>query len=253
MIISLFPCTLFLFSVVSPLKIDGVKKLIPSSSNKFQLKQEPLSIRTIESNILKKCASAAIAFVFLLNPSNSIAVESKSVKDIIVSYDGVPVKLRDKLGSKGTLVVNVASYCALTPQYKDLVSLDEKYKSSGLEILAFPCNQFGSQEPSPVKTIRADMANQFGVKFPIFDKIDVNGPGEHPLYTRLKNYDGPIIGSPNVGKISWNFEKFLLNSEGVPVRRYKPGIKPGMLEEDIAGLLTRGVVPERKRVTLNDF
>eukprot|EP00607_Mallomonas_marina_P009916 CAMPEP_0182420910 /NCGR_PEP_ID=MMETSP1167-20130531/6024_1 /TAXON_ID=2988 /ORGANISM="Mallomonas Sp, Strain CCMP3275" /LENGTH=189 /DNA_ID=CAMNT_0024597485 /DNA_START=245 /DNA_END=811 /DNA_ORIENTATION=- len=178
----------------------------------------------------------------LVIPSIVNAKEAPSVKDIIVEYDGEPVKLGTRLGDKGTLIVNVASYCALTPQYKELVALHEKYMSEGFQILAFPCNQFGSQEPAPVKQIRADIKEQFNVQFPIFDKLDVNGMQEHPLYNTLKKYDGEIVGSPDIAKVSWNFEKFLLDSRGVPVRRYKPGIRPGMLDKDISELLKTGKV-----------
>eukprot|EP01041_Mallomonas_annulata_P009632 gene9632-20022_t len=190
--------------------------------------------------------------ILLLSPL-VVTANQLTVKDITVEYDGAPQSLGDRLGKKATLVVNVASYCALTPQYKELVELDKKYKNEGFQILAFPCNQFGSQEPSPVKTIRKDMAAQYNVEFPIFDKLDVNGPFEHPLYSRLKKYDGPIVGSPDIGKVSWNFEKFLLDANGTPVRRYKPGIRPDMLDKDIKSLVSTGILPPRKKASLNDF
>ena len=95
------------------------------------------------------------------------------------------------------------------------------------------------------------MKDAFGVEFPLFDKIDVNGPMAHPLYNKLKSYEN--IGVANIQKISWNFEKFLVDGNGVPVRRYKPGILPLSLENDVAELIKTGKVPERKRVTLNDY
>jgi glutathione peroxidase len=136
------------------------------------------------------------------------ALADTATGDIPVSYDGVPKPLSAYLGKKGTLIVNVASQCALTPQYEGLVSLYKKYAPLGLNIVAFPCNQFASQEPFPVERIRKDMARDYGVQFPILDKIDVNGAGTHPLYSNLKSYKD--IGVGNVAKISWNFEKFLV-------------------------------------------
>ena len=112
---------------------------------------------------------------------------------------------------------------------------------------------FSYRIQSPVKTIREDTNKQFGVKFPIFDKLDVNGASEHPLYKNLKMYDGEIIGSPDTRKVSWNFEKFLLDSNGVPVRRYKPGIKPGMLDNDINSLIEKGKLNPPKKVSLNEY
>jgi glutathione peroxidase len=95
------------------------------------------------------------------------------------------------------------------------------------------------------------MKAQFGVEFPIFDKIDVNGPSAHPLYNKLKSYEG--LGVSNIKKISWNFEKFLIDADGNPVRRYKPGILPLSLEPDILALLQTGKVPDRKKVSLNEY
>lgn len=176
---------------------------------------------------------------------------SDDLSAIPILYDGKTFPLKDYLGSKCSLIVNVASQCALTSQYEELVDLYNEFHSQGFNILAFPCNQFGSQEPAPVERIRRDMLNQFGVEFPIFDKIDVNGPGVSPLYARLKSYSD--IGVTNINKISWNFEKFLVNSSGTPLRRYKPGIRPAQLSSDVKSLIATGVVPARKKVVLNDY
>ena len=142
------------------------------------------------------------------------------ISDIAINYDGVSKPIGEYLGKKGTLIINVASQCALTPQYDDLVTLYNKYKADGFTILAFPCNQFGSQEPQPVERVRKDMKAQYNVEFPIFDKIEVNGGGASKLYTKLKSYDGLGTSTDSVKKISWNFEKFLIDPVGMPVRRY---------------------------------
>ena len=184
-------------------------------------------------------------------PNIAIAVTDPEVKDIPVVYDGVSSPLSAYLGSKCTLIINVASQCALTPQYEELVELYDLYHQAGFNILAFPCNQFGSQEPAPVQKIRKDMKVAFGVQFPIFDKIDVNGPNASPLYVKLKSYKD--IGVSNINKISWNFEKFLLGSDGTPLRRYKPGIRPAELSTDIKSLISSGVISPKQRATLIEY
>lgn len=117
--------------------------------------------------------------------------------------------------------------------------------------MAFPSNQFGSQEPNEVEKVRKDMKSQFNVDFPIFDKIDVNGPNTSALYAKLKSMDN--INTSAVQKISWNFEKFLIDADGVPVRRYKPGVKPLALESDISTLINTGTLPLRKKPSLNNY
>ena len=215
---------------------------------------QPKSFQANLQNKLKTSSKLATVLLLPFLPSVLPSLAATPIKDIKVTYDGVPKSLKEVSdGNKAILIVNVASQCALTPQYEELVELREKYKKQGFEVLAFPCNQFASQEPAPVARIRKDMDDQFGVKFPIFDKIDVNGNNQHPLYAALKEYKGEIVGSPNIGKISWNFEKFLLDSNLEPVRRYKPGIRPDALEADIKGLLTSGTIPPRKKPSLNDY
>ena len=184
-------------------------------------------------------------------PTAAIASPEIAIKDIPILYDGKSSPLSAYLGEKCSLVINVASQCALTPQYEELVAIYDQFHSSGFNILAFPCNQFGSQEPAPVERIRKDMAEAFGVQFPIFDKIDVNGPNASPLYNQLKSYKD--IGVSNIAKISWNFEKFLLGPDGTPLRRYKPGIRPAELTADIKSLIATGVIPPKKRATLNEY
>lgn len=178
-------------------------------------------------------------------------IKDDNIMNTMIQYNGESKPLKQYLGDKCTLIVNVASQCALTPQYDGLVSLYNDYHDQGFNIIAFPCNQFGSQEPSPVEKIRKDMLRQFNVQFPIMDKIDVNGPNTHPLYNQLKSYKD--IGVSNIVKISWNFEKFLVNSNGIPIRRYKPGFEPESIKDDIHVYLKTGLLNARKKTTLNDY
>lgn len=183
--------------------------------------------------------------------SDDIIQDNNNLMNTMIQYNGESKPLKQYLGDKCTLIVNVASQCALTPQYDGLVSLYNNYHDQGFNIIAFPCNQFGSQEPAPVERIRKDMLRQFNVQFPIMDKIDVNGPNTHPLYNQLKSYKD--IGVGNIQKISWNFEKFLVNSNGIPIRRYKPGFEPESIKDDIDVYLKTGILNARKKASLNDY
>ena len=136
---------------------------------------------------------------------------------------------------KVLLVVNVASQCGLTPQYKGLQELYEKYNSNGLEILGFPCNQFKGQEPGTNEEIKFFCTEKYNVSFKIFDKIDVNGPNADPFYDFLKNEQPGVLGTKN---IKWNFSKFLVNKDGKVIKRYSPTIKPEDIESDIEKLLS---------------
>lgn len=122
---------------------------------------------------------------------------------------------------KVILVVNVASKCGFTPQYAGLEALYKKYQDRGLTVLGFPCNQFGEQEPGSAAEIKTFCTANYGVTFPLFAKIDVNGTGRHPLYTALA---GP--GSPFPGDIGWNFTKFLIDRDGKIVGRFDSKVKP---------------------------
>ena len=117
------------------------------------------------------------------------------------------------------LIVNVASKCGFTPQYKDLESLYKKYKDQGLEVLGFPCNQFGAQEPGSNEEIQSFCNLNYNVTFKLFDKIDVNGPKTSPLFKHLKNQSPGILGTEG---IKWNFTKFLVNKDGEVVKRFSP-------------------------------
>jgi glutathione peroxidase len=134
---------------------------------------------------------------------------------------------------KVILVVNTASKCGLTPQYEGLQKLYEQYEDRGLVILGFPCNQFANQEPGDENSIAEGCLVNYGVTFPMFSKIEVNGNGTHPIFKYLKEQLGGVLGS----RIKWNFTKFLLNAEGTPIKRYAPTTKPESIASDIEGLL----------------
>ena len=135
---------------------------------------------------------------------------------------------------KVLLIVNVASQCGFTPQYAGLESLYEKYKDKGFTILGFPCNQFGSQEPGTEKEIKSFCETSFGVKFPLFSKVDVNGANTHPLYEYLKKSIPGVLGSE---AIKWNFTKFLVGKDGQPVKRFGSADKPESIEGNVKELL----------------
>ena len=147
--------------------------------------------------------------------------------------NGEDISLADKLG-KVLLVVNTASKCGFTPQYDGLEALWRDYGDKGFEVLAFPCNQFGGQEPVSADEIESFCKVNFGVSFPLFAKIEVNGDGATPLYRWLKSEAPGIMGSKG---IKWNFTKFLIGRDGKVVRRYAPTDKPEKIARDIAELL----------------
>ena len=132
------------------------------------------------------------------------------------------------------LIVNTASQCGFTPQYAGLEKLYEKLQGDGLTILGFPCNQFGAQEPGSEAEIGQFCLKNYGVTFPMFAKIEVNGEGAHPLYKYLKDAKPGVLGTEG---IKWNFTKFLIGRDGEPVARYAPQTKPEELEEPIRKLL----------------
>ncbi|MGV3466996.1 MAG: glutathione peroxidase [Heyndrickxia sp.] len=131
---------------------------------------------------------------------------------------------------KVLLIVNTASKCGFTKQFEDLEKLYRKYKDNGFEILGFPCNQFGSQDPGTNEEISEFCTLNYQVSFPMFEKIDVNGENAHPIYQYLKSHAAGFLGTK---KIKWNFTKFLLNQNGEVVGRYAPNVTPFKIEEDI--------------------
>jgi glutathione peroxidase len=157
-----------------------------------------------------------------------------SVYDFTVDdIHGKPVKL-DRYKGKALLIVNTASKCGFTPQYKGLEALYGKLKGRGLEILGFPCNQFGAQEPGTAKEIESFCEINYGVTFPLFAKIDVNGKNAAPLYQHLKAAQPGLLGSE---AIKWNFTKFLVDRKGNVVARYAPNAEPADIAGDIEKLL----------------
>jgi glutathione peroxidase len=148
------------------------------------------------------------------------------------AIDGTETSLAEFEG-KAILVVNTASKCGFTPQYEGLEELHQRYADEGLVVLGFPCDQFGHQEPGTEDEIREFCTLNFGVTFPLFAKVDVNGDAEHPLYTWLKGEQGGAIGS----RIKWNFTKFLIGRDGQPVKRFAPTTKPEKIAKDIEQVL----------------
>ena len=149
--------------------------------------------------------------------------------------EGETKALADYKG-KVMLIVNTASKCGFTPQFAGLEKLHEKYKAQGLEVLGFPCNQFGGQEPGTNKEIGAFCQRNYGVSFPMFAKVDVKGPEAHVIFRFLTREAKGILGSQN---IKWNFTKFLVGRNGEVLGRYAPTTKPEALEADIENALAK--------------
>jgi glutathione peroxidase len=141
-------------------------------------------------------------------PVNTLAGELSSLAD----FDG-----------KTLLIVNVASKCGLTPQYSGLEALHERYADRGFSVVGFPCNQFGGQEPGSAEQIAEFCSTTYGVSFPMFEKVEVNGPGRHPIYNELT---ATADADGNAGDIQWNFEKFLVGPDGAVIARFRPMTTP---------------------------
>ena len=157
----------------------------------------------------------------------------------VVTNEGKDIVLNNYQG-KTLLIVNTATKCGFTPQYKALEALYEKYQSKGFVILDFPCNQFFHQAPGSDEEINRFATIEYGTTFPRFQKIEVNGKNEHPLYTFLK--------SVKPGRIAWNFTKFLVDSQGNVVNRYGPSTKPEDFEKDIVALLGEADATSKKEI-----
>jgi glutathione peroxidase len=148
------------------------------------------------------------------------------------SLQGKDIKMEQYKG-KVVLVVNTASKCGFTPQYEGLEEIYKRYSERGLVILGFPCNQFGNQEPGSEKEIAEGCLINYGVSFPVFSKIEVNGDNTHPIFKYLKKSLPGFLSR----KIRWNFTKFLIDANGNPVKRFSPVIKPEQIVPDIEKLL----------------
>ena len=220
---------------------------------------------------MKKLLFLAVAALMMVTSCNNqnkkttqvaepepVVEQTSGIYDITVKdMDGSDVSLVNYKG-KVLLIVNVASKCGLTPQYEGLEALYQKYKDQGLEILAFPCNQFLGQEPGTNEEIQSFCLMTYNVTFPLFDKIDVNGEAESPLYTYLKE-QAPFKGYPEGAEefatmldeihqktgsgfdqgdaIRWNFGKFLVSKDGKTIQRFEPMVSPADLEADIQRML----------------
>ncbi|MBT8764908.1 glutathione peroxidase [Pseudomonas boanensis] len=159
---------------------------------------------------------------------------STALFDIPVTTIKGEQKTLSDFGGKALLVVNTASKCGFTPQYQGLENLWQRYKDKGLVVLGFPCNQFGKQEPGDEGAISEFCELNFGVSFPLFKKIEVNGSGAHPLYVQLKKRAPGLLGSQG---IKWNFTKFLISQDGKLIKRFAPTTKPEDLGAEIEALL----------------
>ena len=161
-----------------------------------------------------------------------------SIYDIPVKTLGGDDSSLGDLAGKTLLVVNVASKCGLTPQYTALEALHEQLADRGFAVVGFPCNQFGGQEPGSAEEIAEFCSATYGVTFPMFEKVEVNGPGRHPVYTELTAFPD---ASGEAGDIQWNFEKFLLRPDGTVAARFRPRTTPddpevlGAIEETLPG------------------
>ncbi len=151
----------------------------------------------------------------------------------VKNIDGEEISLSEYKG-KVLLIVNTASKCGFTKQYEGLQKLYEKHKDSGLVILGFPCNQFGGQEPGDSEQIKSFCTINYDVSFPMFEKVVVNGKDAHPLYKFLKDKKNGILGSA----IKWNFTKFLIARDGIPVQRFAPNTTPDEIEKNIIELIS---------------
>ena len=166
-------------------------------------------------SVLSVFASLALVAMFALS---AVAAE-EVLKGEVKSLEGKEVDL-SKYKGKVVMVVNVASKCGKTPQYEPLQALYEQYGDEGFVVLGFPCNQFGGQEPGTATTIRTFCTEKYGVTFPMFEKIAVNGDDTAPLYSKLKSFD------KDPGDVKWNFEKFLIGRDGDVVARFRTRVEP---------------------------
>lgn len=176
-----------------------------------------------------------LAKIHHLKPDNiPESIMANSVYEFAADTIGGESVSLDHYKDKVVLIVNTASKCGFTPQYKGLEELYQKYKDQGLEILGFPCNQFGAQEPGNAEQISEFCEINFGVTFPLFGKIDVNGGDAHPLFEYLKESAPGLLGSK---RIKWNFTKFLIGKNGKVVERYAPQTTPAAIAKDIEAQL----------------
>jgi glutathione peroxidase len=185
-----------------------------------------------ENNSLNNCTfkNKLLSFIVYLKKLKTMANSFYNLSAL--SLQGKEISM-DTYKGKTILVVNTASKCGLTPQYEGLEKLYQEYKDKGFVILGFPCNQFGNQEPGDEKSIAEGCLINYGVTFPMFAKIEVNGENTHPIFKYLKKSLSGFLGS----KIKWNFTKFLIDSNGKPIKRFAPTTKPESIESYIKKLI----------------
>ena len=181
-------------------------------------------LKTVKLSNAKLCATKITVGATMSNNIYQFSAKSNLGESVeLASYEG-----------KVMLIVNTASDCGFTPQYQGLQTLYQQHQEQGLEVLAFPCNQFKQQENGSDEEIKQFCDLRFNIKFPLFSKIDVNGDNAHPLFNYLKTQAPGLLGSTG---IKWNFTKFLINREGEVIKRYAPSTKPEDIEADIIKLL----------------
>ncbi|KAF8976860.1 peroxiredoxin hyr1 [Entomortierella lignicola] len=194
-----------------------------------RLRREVLATRTLRSFT----ASSAVT-AFAATAGSASEAEPKSFFELKAKNKSHQEVRMGDFSNKVILVVNVASKCGFTGQYKELEQLYQSYKDRGFVVIGFPCNQFGKQEPGTNEEIESFCKANYGVTFPIMDKIDVNGNEEDPVYTFLKSQKAGILG---LTRIKWNFEKFLINKDGTVYQRYSSATVPSDIAGDIEKLL----------------
>jgi len=167
-----------------------------------------------------KIFTSLVALIFMSTLLQAGSIYDIAIKDI----DGKDTTLAAYKG-KVVLIVNVASHCCYTPQYKSLEAVYQKYKDQGFVVLGFPCNQFGGQEPGTNEEIKQFCTSKYDVTFPLFDKIEVNGANRHPLYVALAGDTSPFPGN-----IKWNFNKFLIGKDGKILKRFDSKVTPDSAE-----------------------
>ncbi|CAM8895218.1 unnamed protein product [Rhodiola kirilowii] len=205
------------------------KQFSAFGSSKSLIFRHGLSLNSSNCAASSSSGSRAKPGIIFSRATTGNTIHDFTVKDI----DGKEVSL-SKFKGKALLIVNVASQCGLTSSnYSELTQLYSKYKAKGLEILAFPCNQFGFQEPGSNTQIKQFACTRFKAEFPIFDKVDVNGPFTAPVYQFLKSSSGGFLGDI----VKWNFEKFLVDKDGKVFERYAPTTSPLQIEKDIKKLI----------------
>ncbi|KAM3688155.1 hypothetical protein ACB098_10G132000 [Castanea mollissima] len=216
--------------ILGPIFASLLKNQFSTYSKQTHLRFSHLSSVSLFSKSIRTEFSRPLLFDFRSVRAMASQSQTESVHNFIVKdAKGNDVDL-SKYKGKVLLIVNVASQCGLTnSNYTELNQVYEKYKDQGLEILAFPCNQFGAQEPGSNEQILEFACTRFKAEFPIFDKVDVNGNNAAPLYKFLKSSKGGIFGD----SIKWNFSKFLVDKDGNVIDRYAPTTSPLSIEKDV--------------------